>query len=89
MIAARDVAVYRSRRVVDMYLYVDETCDPMSLPEDLLRSFGRPVEAMRFKLAANRSLARVDAKLVLDAIATQGFYLQLPPMLEERSRDES
>ena len=44
---------------------------------------------MRFKLAANRSLARVDAKLVLDAIATQGFYLQLPPMLEERSRDES
>ena len=44
---------------------------------------------MRFKLAANRSWARVDAKLVLDAIATQGFYLQLPPMLEERSRDES
>ena len=86
---ARDVAVYRSKRVVDMYLYVDETRDLMSLPEDLLKRFGRPVEAMRFKLAANRSLARVDAKLVLEAIATQGFYLQLPPTLEERSRDES
>jgi len=86
---ARDVAVYRSKRVVDMYLYVDETRDLMSLPEDLLKRFGRPVETMRFKLAANRSLARVDAKLVLEAIATQGFYLQLPPTLEERSRVES
>ena len=86
---ARDVAVYRSKRVIDMYLYVDETRDPMALPEDLLKRFGRPVEVMRFKLAANRSLARVDAKLVLEAIATQGFYLQLPPTLEECSRGES
>jgi|TARA_B100000749_G_scaffold88212_1_gene66978 hypothetical protein len=86
---ARDVAVYRSKRVVDMYLYVDETRDLMSLPEDLLKRFGRPVETMRFKLAANRSLARADAKLVLEAIASQGFYLQLPPTLEDRSRDES
>ena len=86
---ARDVAVYRSKRVIDMYLYVDETRDPMALPEDLLKRFGRPVEVMRFKLAENRSLARVDAKLVLEAIATQGFYLQLPPTLEECSRGES
>jgi uncharacterized protein YcgL (UPF0745 family) len=34
---ARDVAVYRSKRVIDMYLYVDETRDPMALPEDLLK----------------------------------------------------
>ena len=86
---ARDVAVYRSKRVIDMYLYVDETRDPMALPEDLLKRFGRPVEVMRVKLAANRALARIDAKLVLEAIANQGFYLQLPPTLEERSRDES
>ena len=46
---ARDVAVYRSKRVLDMYVYVDEACDPMALPKDLLKRFGKPVEAMRFK----------------------------------------
>ena len=85
----RDVAVYRSKRVLDMYVYVDEACDPMALPKDLLKRFGKPVEAMRFKLAANRSLARVDAKQVLRAIATEGYYLQLPPAHEELSFGES
>ena len=86
---ARVVAVYRSKRIMDMYVYVDEARDPMSLPEDLLKRFGKPVEAMRFRLAANRSLARVDAKQVLRAIATEGYYLQLPPAHEELSLGES
>ena len=84
----RDVAVYRSKRIVDMYLYVDQALDPMSLPQELLNRFGTPVEAMRFKLAANRSLARVDAKKVLAAIADHGYYLQLPPVHGERARGE-
>ena len=86
---ARDVAVYRSKRIMDMYVYVDEARDPMSLPEDLLKRFGKPVEAMRFKLDGDRSLARVDAKQVLRAIATEGYYLQLPPAHEELSLGES
>jgi len=86
---ARDVAVYRSKRVADMYLYIDDSSDPMSLPKDLLKRFGRPVEALRFKLADDRSLARVDAKQVLEAIANQGYYLQLPPAREERLRGNS
>ena len=86
---ARDVAVYRSKRILDMYVYVDEARDPMSLPEDLLKRFGKPVEAMRFRLAANRSLARVDAKQVLSAIANEGYYLQLPPVHEGLSLGES
>ena len=83
---ARDVAVYRSKRIVDMYLYVDQALDPMSLPQDLLNRFGTPVEVMRFKLEANRSLARVDAEKVLAAIADHGYYLQLPPVHEGRAR---
>ena len=86
---ARDVAVYRSKRILDMYVYVDEARDPMSLPEDLLKRFGKPVEAMRFRLAANRSLARVDAEQVLSAIANEGYYLQLPPVNEGLSLGES
>ena len=86
---ARDVAVYRSKRIMDMYVYVDEARDPMSLPEDLLKRFGKPVEAMRFRLAANRSLARVDAEQVLSAIANEGYYLQLPPVNEGLSLGES
>ncbi len=86
---ARDVAVYRSKRVADMYLYIDGSSDPMSLPADLLKRFGRPVETLRFKLTEDRSLARVETKQVLEAIANQGYYLQLPPVLGERSRGDS
>ena len=76
------VTVYRSKRIVDMYLYVayvEEGDDLEAVPEALLRRFGTPVEALRLALTADRKLARVAAADVLAALEAQGYYLQLPP----------
>lgn len=75
----REVRVYRSSRRQDMYLYVDAADDLGPVPEALLQRFGRPVEALSLVLTADRTLARADAARVLESIATDGYYLQLPP----------
>jgi uncharacterized protein len=75
----RHVRVYRSSRKQDLYLYVDAGDDLMAVPEALLIQFGKPVEALSLMLTAERTLARADAARVLESIAEQGFYLQLPP----------
>ena len=36
---------------------------------------------MSLKLSTDRELARVDVNKVLENLAEQGFYLQLPPKL--------
>lgn len=75
----RLVKVYKSRRRVDMYLYVDMAEDLARVPEPLLERFGPPQPALTLKLTRERRLARADAAEVLDALDRQGFYLQLPP----------
>lgn len=80
------VVVYKSPRVAEMYLYVAENGGDAAglarIPPPLLVRFGKPLEAMRLDLTPERRLARCEARAVLDAIATQGFYLQLPPVIE-------
>ena len=78
----RSVRVYRATRVVDMYLFVDEHDDLDRVPEALQRRTGRLVEAMTLDLDAETRLARAEARAVLDAIDSQGFYLQMPPPVE-------
>jgi len=75
----RLVRVYRSSRRQEMYLYVDAEADLTRVPEALLASFGRPVEALSLMLTADRALARADAARVLECIEEDGFYLQIPP----------
>ncbi len=75
----RSVAVYRSSRVADMYLFVDAGEGVARVPAALMQRFGRPVEALTMELTVDRKLARASASEVLAAIARQGFYLQLPP----------
>jgi uncharacterized protein YcgL (UPF0745 family) len=73
-----------------MYLYVAENAvDAEGLarvPPTLLVRFGKPLEAMRLELTPERRLARCEARTVLDGIATRGFYLQLPPVIETGQR---
>ena len=78
----RHVIVYKSVRIADMYLFVDQREGLERVPAALLQRFGVPVEALRFELTAERRLSRSDAAVVLDALAKQGFYLQLPPTIE-------
>ncbi len=78
----RHVIVYKSVKVADMYLFVDQQEGLERVPPTLLARFGKPVEAMRLELTPERRLARSEARAVLDAIAIRGFYLQLPPVIE-------
>jgi uncharacterized protein YcgL (UPF0745 family) len=78
-IKTRLVKVYKTRRKLDMYLYVDHREDLERVPEDLLERFGRPELAMSLSLHPGRKLARADAREVLAQIRSNGYYLQMPP----------
>lgn len=76
------VAVFRSSKKPDTYLYVKRGQVWNDLPESLQGIFGRPVHAMDLVLTPERRLARTNGKQVLEAIADKGFFLQMP---EEQS----
>lgn len=71
--------IYRSRREEGMYLFVPKNQGLEAVPEALLQRFGEPEPAMVLKLTPERKLARVEAGQVLQVLAEQGYYLQLPP----------
>jgi len=75
----RLIKIYKTRRKLDMYLYVDYSEDLTRVPQALLDQFGNPELALSLQLGAEKPLARADAGEVLVAIAEQGFYLQMPP----------
>lgn len=71
--------VYRSPRKEEMYLFVDRREGLERVPEELLERFGEPEVVLILKLDEGRRLARAEAGAVLEAIAEQGYYLQMPP----------
>ena len=66
-----------------MYIFVAEEEELSRVPAELLKRFGRPIEAMSIQLGVDRSLARADAVTVLEQITSKGFYLQMPPTPED------
>ena len=79
---SRTCFVYRSRRQADTYVYLAQSDAFEVLPEDLRRRLGALELAMTLSLHADRPLARARAPVVLEALARQGYYLQLPPPRE-------
>mgnify|MGYP002356761647 FL=1 len=65
-----------------MYLYVKKEEGLNRVPEDLLKLFGRPQQAMVLLLTPGKKLARASVEKVAESLETQGFYLQLPPRNE-------
>ncbi len=82
-------SIYRSSRVEGMYLYVDKKEDLARVPEDLMKTFGRPELAMTLALYPERKLARAEAGRVLESIEHNGFYLQMPPKPDAPVADEA
>jgi len=80
-------SVYRSPKEEGMYLYVDKKIDLESVPEALLKRFGKPELAMTLVLTPEKKLARADAGRVIEMIEEQGFYLQIPPRPDELMQD--
>jgi uncharacterized protein YcgL (UPF0745 family) len=73
--------VYRSDKKAETYLYLCDGLDFGDLPAELQERFGVPTLVMRLDLSADRKLARVDVRKVLESLAKPGYYLQLPPKL--------
>jgi uncharacterized protein YcgL (UPF0745 family) len=73
--------VYRSDKKAETYLYLSDDMEFDDLPAELRERFGEPAFVLRLELSAERKLARVDVASVLESLAEQGFYLQLPPKL--------
>jgi len=79
----RFCSVYKSSKKREMYLYVDRKDGTKSLPESLLKLFGTPTHVLDLILTPQKKLARVDSQQVLDEIAENGFYLQMPPAKDD------
>jgi len=76
---SRTCWVYKSRRHPETYLFVTGEDDFGDVPAPLLERMGTLELALCFELRAGRTLASANAAAVLEALATRGFYLQLPP----------
>jgi uncharacterized protein len=81
-------SIFRCSSKEGMYLYVDKTEGFTRVPDLLQRQIGRTELAMTLLIAPDKKLARVEASEVLTAIATKGFYLQMPPSLAHESDTE-
>jgi uncharacterized protein YcgL (UPF0745 family) len=74
--------IYRSSKRDQTYLYVEKKDDFSRVPEDLMKSFGTPQLAMVLSLEGREKLASADIEKVKEALKEEGFYLQVPPPLE-------
>ncbi len=71
--------VYKSLQHAYTYLYVLPETDLQQLPDGLLERFGDPQHILDLELSAGSKLALADPDKVRAALASDGFYLQMPP----------
>lgn len=74
--------IYRSPLRDQTYLYVEKKDDFSKVPDALLKGFGKPRLAMVLTLEGREKLANADINKVKQGLSEQGFYLQLPPLVE-------
>lgn len=72
-------AVYKSPKKDATYLFVERRDDFSRIPAPLLTVFGKPQFVMLLSLKQTRPLAFAEPERLLEALATQGYFLQLPP----------
>ena len=81
-------SVYRSTKKDEMYLYVPHKDDFSSVPDPLMKAFGKPEFSMQLNLEKRQKLARVNIKEVLEKMESDGFYLQMPPAIHPNLADK-
>ncbi|NMP26713.1 hypothetical protein GW590_07550 [Rahnella sp. SAP-1] len=75
-------AIYRSTKRDQTYLYVEKKDDFTQVPEELMKSFGQPIFSMIVNLGTREKLATADIEKVKQELTEQGYYLQVPPPVE-------
>lgn len=76
-------AIYRSPNRDQTYLFIEKKGDFSRVPEELLKSFGKPVFSMLINLANRDKLANADIEKVKQELTDAGYYLQFPPPVED------
>ena len=84
---SEDTIIFKSAKKNDFYLFIKADMEFESLPRELQNSFGTPIFVMDLTIDEQRSLARADPLMVLSALEETGFYLQLPPVVHEGSKE--
>ncbi len=74
--------VYRSARQEEMYLYLRDKDRFDNISAELMQRFGAAVWVMTVDLSTRTRLAREDIAKVRAALASRGFYIQMPPRFE-------
>ena len=77
--------VYRSSRKADTYIYLPHGEDFSELPDARVQSFGKAEKILTINLTTREQLARLSVKELTEHLASDGFYLQLPPKQEDIS----
>ena len=73
------VAVYKTVKHKDLFLFVNEIEGFARVPGELLKKFENFQLALTFELDLNRTLAQEDPAVVLVNLGKSGYHLQLPP----------
>ena len=71
--------VYKSQRRADTFVYLAARDDFERIPAPLRDTLGALTFVLDVALTPGRKLAREDAEVVRENLATRGFHLQLPP----------
>jgi uncharacterized protein YcgL (UPF0745 family) len=76
-------AIYKTVKRDGLYLYVKEQDEFSDVPDEVMKQFPQPEHVFDLELSASRPLARADVLIVMKNLEAEGFYLQMPPKLED------
>ena len=75
-------AIYRSSLRDQTYLYLGKKDDFSCVPDALMKGFGKPLLSMVISLEGRERLASADIVKVKQQLVDHGYYLQIPPPVE-------
>ena len=75
--------VYKGNRKNDTYLYLTRDGDFSQVPQSLLDMLGQLQKVLSVHLDKKRTLANADINIVKKQLDEQGYYLQLPPSIDQ------
>ena len=76
---AMEVAVFKTARRPDTFLFLPEGLPPNEWPDGLEEIFMPAEKVLSLTLTADQPLAVQPATRVMEEIAVKGYFLQLPP----------
>ena len=82
---AMEVAVFKTARKPDTFLFLPEGLPPSEWPDGLEEIFMPAEKVLSLTLTAEQPLAAQTATRVMEEIAVKGYFLQLPPQFSPSS----